>query len=206
MVRARLARHRAEWAEQVATERKAAVEKALEDAKAQRARAETEAARAKSVNEFMRQWLRSAQPGTEGGGREVRLADLLDVADSKMVDSLKDQPAAEMDARLTLAWTYSALWMLDKAERNSRRAYELALQLHGPGSRELLPAAETLAWCLRDGNNAEAEKLIRECIRITERTPETTLGHRAGLRQSLGGILNSQGRKAEAEAEDREAL
>ena len=207
LVRATLARHRAESAEHLANERKTAVEKALEDAKAQRARAETEAARAKSVNEFMRQWLGSARPEAEGGGREVRLADLLDVADSKLTDSLKEQPAAEMDARSMLAWTYDGLWMPEKAERNGRRAYELAVRLHGPGSRELLPAARQLAWALsRNGKHAEGETLVRECLRILEAAPQSALWDKVDLRQALGGLLNSQGRSAEAEAEFREAL
>ncbi len=71
--------------------------------------ARTEARRAKAATEYLHDLLASANPGTVGGGRDVRVVDVLDRAGATLGESLRDQPALELQARWTLGEAYLGL-------------------------------------------------------------------------------------------------
>src|SRR5882672_12722 len=159
LVRARFEQGKHQAAEKVATEQKIAAEKAASQARLAQAEAEREAARSKAINDFMRLMLASAGNSEYGRGREVRLVDVLDGASHWIDDKLKNQPLAEIDARLTLGETYQRLALRDEAVQHTRQAHLLAHKLLGDDAEQTIVAAGALAAALGD------EPLARDAYR-----------------------------------------
>ena len=91
--------------------------------------ARAEAAKARTVQDFLFGMLAAANPDVDG--RDVRVADLLDRAAATIDSSLQDQPEVRGDAHLRLGRTYYELGLLDEARAQLRLALRLHERLHG---------------------------------------------------------------------------
>jgi tetratricopeptide (TPR) repeat protein len=134
----------------------------------ERDRAEQEAAKAETVNEFLQTMLASADPWI--GAREVRVADIIDQAVTEIDRELDAQPEVEAAVRLTLGRTYRGLGLLPEAEVQVRQAIELR--------RSSAPLDELgLADALNDlgvvqytkGEFEAADSLLSEALEIRTR-------------------------------------
>jgi serine/threonine protein kinase/tetratricopeptide (TPR) repeat protein len=90
--------------------------------------AKLQAERFKAVNEFLTNVLAAPDPYKQGG-RDVKVADLLDDAAAQVGDRFRGQPQLEFDARYVLGMTYNSLGIRDEATGQLRAAYLLARTL-----------------------------------------------------------------------------
>jgi serine/threonine protein kinase len=203
LIRARAAQRATEQARNDADAQKNRALGLLKDVERAKQAAEKEARRANASSEFLRRMLASPA-STGGGGREVKVADVLDRA-SRELDDLNDQPDLLADARYTLGQTYMVLGLFDEATREFERSWNLARRSGGPRSEPALRAAAEMVWTamLRpsaDGDAAAREPLARE----TFAAARATLGdlhpvtHQAA--NALASVLNSRADNAGAEA------
>jgi serine/threonine protein kinase/tetratricopeptide (TPR) repeat protein len=161
--------------------------------------AKEQAVKAQTVSRFLEDLLASAQPGAEGG-RTAKVVDLLDRADAQMSAKLRDQPDAEIAARVTLGKTYSALLLYPAAERNYRRAYELAEATSGTEAERTLAIAADLSLTITQsgGDATESRNLAEHTLAVAQRT----LGdhHRVSYSaaSSLGSALIKLGKRDQA--------
>jgi serine/threonine protein kinase len=82
----------------------------------ERDRAATEAAKARSINEFLQQMLGSADP-TGTGSRTVTVVDALSAAERRVDATLGSQPEVAAAVRRTLAATYQGLGEYERADK-----------------------------------------------------------------------------------------
>jgi len=176
---------------------------------AERARqeAETEAAKAVAVSQFLGDLLSSVDPA-KAQGDAVAVTDVLEQASRRIAESdeLADQPGVEAAVRRTIASTYVSLGRYDDAREHLERAVEL---LGWPGSHDpetLSAVAELGVLYQRIGLADEAEKLIRTVLEI--RIETLSEDHPASLTSlnQLADFLFSQGRIDEVEPLDRKTL
>jgi tetratricopeptide (TPR) repeat protein len=110
--------------------------------------------------------LTAADPAAQGN-REVTVAEVLGKASAAAEKNLRDQPAAEADARTLLGSTFHSLGKVDEAVQELERALALRRQVPGPPGAAL---ADTLRSLARSYNNrGEYDKAVavtREAISI----------------------------------------
>jgi non-specific serine/threonine protein kinase/serine/threonine-protein kinase len=117
-------------------------------AQQQRTRAQSEAAIAAAVNEFLQEdLLAQADPENEPD-RDLKLRTVLDRAAQKIEGRFTNQPLVESSIRLTLGQTYLGLGEANAAEPHLRRAVELRTQALGPEHPDTLKAMEWVGQLL----------------------------------------------------------
>ncbi len=185
LVRAREAEARQAQALQLAEERLGQVQR--------------ESARTAATNDFFESMLLAAEP--EAQGRDVRVADLLDVAANGLAASFAAEPAIEASLQDTCGRLYLGLGLHESAEKHLRRALSIRRSILPADAPDTLGTLERLARVLqRQGRLDEAGDLLREVVdgRTAlhgERDPDTLLAQ-----SSLGGLLGDRGELQAAEA------
>jgi serine/threonine-protein kinase len=167
-------------------------------ARAEARRAEVEKLKQEQVSAFLKTTLASADP-VRGEGRKVTVAEILDRASTRITSDLRGQREVEASLRETLGETYLNLGLSREAERELRRALELA----GSGGA---PDRAGLAQALLDqGRYAEAETELKKAIALFRASGERSIrcAHALSL---LMAARQNQGRFAEAAVAGREAL
>ncbi|MBL8900234.1 MAG: serine/threonine protein kinase [Planctomycetes bacterium] len=101
---------------------------------ASQVRAEAQAARAAAVLAFQRRMFRSVDPGENG--REVKVAEVLQMAALEAESGYAGQPEVEAAVRLSLGETFAALSLLDQAEHQFRKALTLLDGVEGAEPRD----------------------------------------------------------------------
>ena len=176
-------------------------------------RANSEAAAAQAVSDFLRNDLLSqASAANQSGARgkpdphlEVRTA--LDRAAARIGGRFNQQPEVEAAIRDTIGLTYGELGLHPEARRQFERALDLYRRALGPEDPKTLRTGSRLADAVGgEGRHAQAEELLGRVLKIQRRTlgPE----HRDTL-QSMRGlaiIYREQGKYPQAEALLREIL
>jgi serine/threonine protein kinase/tetratricopeptide (TPR) repeat protein len=154
MIRSNQAKRRAVEAEKIALDQKKSVIDALDDVKRARVdavanagRAEKEAAKATAISNFL-QSLLMGRADAQGSGRDVRVADLLDIAGSEIDAKLADQPEARLSARVTLGDSYQSLGMYEAAEDSYRRAWDLSRSVNGLASTQTAAIGAKLSMAM----------------------------------------------------------
>ena len=166
------------------------------------------AAKAAAVSSFLQEMLSSVDP-SKALGREVTIRQALEEAAAKVeTGKLQDQPAVEADLRSTIGTTYLALGHYPEAEKHLRAT--LALRRDLPGDDAMMALAGDLSN-LADvanvqGNYAQQEAFMRECLDIQRRLYGGDHREIAGAEQGLAAALRTQGKLAEAEPHYRAAL
>ena len=137
--------------------------------------------------------LRAASPEMYPG-KEIKVVDVLEEAERRIDDSLRDRPLIEAKVRQILAVVNHDLAHFEKALEHSTRAMRLREQQLGADHLETLKSAESRALAFwRLGNLIEARKIL-ERVRATR---ETSLGRtdRRTLQvyNNLALVLDDQG-------------
>jgi tetratricopeptide (TPR) repeat protein len=122
--------------------------------------------------------------------------DVLNVASGEL-DRLKDQPELELDGRITLARTYTALAMHHDATKHFERALALARRLYGPQSEPALRVAAEFAAAGDDPDGA-TEALARDTLQTARRVLGESHPTTFEAANSLAVLLIERSRAAEA--------
>ena len=115
----------------------------------QRDRADTEAATAAAVNNFLQNDLLAQTGADERDGDvppdpDVKVRTLVDRAAASAGKKLAGKPMVEADLRKTLGETYLSLGLLKEAENQLQRAYDLNLAARGPAAQQTLDTLQSL--------------------------------------------------------------
>jgi tetratricopeptide (TPR) repeat protein len=183
----------------------AGVKREARRAEAERDKARLEAEKAERINGFVQDMLGSADP--RWGGKDVKVAQVLDAASSRASDELRQAPEIQAAVQLTIAGSYQALGQLDRAEALVRTALS-TLRGKNPGNdRDVAKALVQLAGIVKArGQPSQADPLYRQALATY---------HDLGLDQSLDAALakgdlasdyQALGRSEEAEKLNRESL
>ncbi|HSM20502.1 MAG TPA: protein kinase, partial [Hyphomicrobiales bacterium] len=144
---------RATKAETLATKR-------LEES--EKARAET-----KAVAKFLTWMLESSRPGEKEGGREVRLADILDIATKKLEAELAGHPERRAHLQWTIGSTYHSLGLYPQAIALQEQVRDYFLKAKGHEYPDTLGSMDNLASSYADaGRRDEALKLREELLAL----------------------------------------
>ncbi len=115
----------------------------------QRDRADSEAATAQAVNDFLQNDLLS-QVGADQQNSgappdpDVKVRTLVDRAAAAIPKKLAGKPMIEADLRKTLGETYLSLGLLKDAESQLRQAYELGSRTRGPEAKQTIETLQSL--------------------------------------------------------------
>src|ERR1035437_585158 len=171
-------------------------------------RAETEAIRSAQVAQFLKDMLRSVEPGAALGQDTKLLRGILDRAAQRVGKDLTNQPLVEAELKLTIGTTYRDIALAAEAERMSRDA--LRLSRASLGETNLLVAHCLIAVASvqkRFGSALEAERLLRQAVAIQRAVPEPDEAAMIDGIDYLSRALRGQKDKAqEAETLAREVL
>jgi len=171
----------------------------------ERDRAENETAKARAVNQFMRETLSAASPYEQGIG--VTITEALDQAAKRIPSSFSDQPEIEAEVRHTIGDTYNALGRYDEAEPLLESALEMRTELVGNDSPETIETMASLAqlsWRKADHEQAIARGYeLLEARRRVYGDPSSDV---AVTLDFLGRVLIEASRYEEAEKVMDEAL
>ncbi len=174
-------------------------------AQGEKKRAQTEAAKANAVSDFLREMLGSANPDALKGS-DYTVRQLLDDFSAGLANQLAGQPEVEATVRATIGRAYFRLGVTDKAQAQLERA--LALQRHISGGSDE-PVAGFLvdyAWvCFEQGQYGRGEPFVREALEIYRKRGT---GGQPVIRAlwTSQRILIAQSRFTEAESVFEEAM
>jgi tetratricopeptide (TPR) repeat protein len=163
-----------------------------------RVRAESALRRARSANAFMVGIFSAARP--DESGRDVRVRDVLSVADLDLARGFDGPPEVETAARATLGASWLALDIVDAAEPHLVAAYELRERTLGPDDPETLDSLRDLATLRsRQGRAQEARRLFEELVERGTRVlgldhpdPWQARAHFAVVLQACGDLTNAE--------------
>ena len=187
----------------------------LEAVRARRAeaRAQTEAAIAKAVNQFLQDDLLSqadpeAQSGVEAApDPEVKARTLLDRAAARVGTRFAGQPLVESDIQETIGNAYAGLGLYALAEKHLRQAYELSAKSRGADDPKTLAILMVVSSAASNQNKdtealAAAKTVFEGQTRVLgPQDPRTVVAM-----QNLGALYLGTGQYAEAEPLLKKAL
>jgi tetratricopeptide (TPR) repeat protein len=167
--------------------------------KAQRAREDLskESRKANALNRFLMDMFKSPKPDEKG--RDVKVADMLDLASEKAGETLADEPGLEVKLRYTLGRSYYGLGLYEEAGEQYQRALSIAESLFDeehPDRLALTGHLATTLWAL--GKYEESEALHRKVIAVQERILGKEHPDTLRSKTNLATTLNDQGKLAEA--------
>ena len=164
------------------------------------ARAATEAASSRAVNEFLQQELLAQAAPENQPDRELTLRTVLDRAAEKIDGHFKDQPLVEADIRATLADSHYSLGDFAASHKQWQRVRELRRQALGADHAKTLHAGAHLVEALRaEGSYAEAEKLSLEVTQAMQRVLGADHSFTLSARNSLALVYSDAGKYSAAE-------
>ena len=143
---------------------------------AQRAKAQTAAAKSEQSVKFMMDMLSAIHPESAMGRDVSVLTDMLQQAERQVATELRDQPEVQADLHGMIGRVYSSLGLYLKAQPHLERARTLHEELLGPQHPASLSVVRELAaLCRLQGHLPEAEGLILRAARLAR----TALGGEA---------------------------
>jgi tetratricopeptide (TPR) repeat protein/tRNA A-37 threonylcarbamoyl transferase component Bud32 len=192
-------RDRATSAEQVATsERNRAV--------IEKQRADTEAATATAINNFLQDDL-LAQASAQSQARpdtkpdpELKVRTALDRAAARIAGKFDTQPLVEASIRQTIGKTYLALGLYPEAQLELVRALDLRRRVLGEEHPDTLTTIDELAFLYgHEGKYLEAEKLTAKVLEARRRVLGEDHPDTLSTMSDLGWVYIQQGKYAQAE-------
>jgi serine/threonine protein kinase/Tfp pilus assembly protein PilF len=167
----------------------------------------TQAAIAKTVNEFHSDMLASADPARLLGDKVTVLQAVTAAVAALDAGKLKDEPLVEAGVRLTIGRTLYSLGRYDLAESNLRKSLQLRRQLLPAVNLDVAESVDSMAGVLHmQGRFAEAEPLHREVLDIRRKLLPANDPLIARALIGVAWVLRDQSKRAEAEQFSREAL
>jgi len=180
----------------------------------ERWRADTEAATARAINDFLQKDLLSqAASATQAGpGRrpdpDIKVRTALDRAASRLTGKFSGQPAVEAAIRQTIGDTYWELALYAEAEQQMTRALELRRRVLGAEHQDTLRSAGTLAQVYQsEGKYDAAEALLNKALEVHRRLGRGNSPEAIAALHTLASIAaESRADFARAELLDRQVL
>jgi eukaryotic-like serine/threonine-protein kinase len=171
----------------------------------ERDRAQLEARKAQRVSAFLADVLRAADPWANG--RDVRVEDLLDLAEARARTELAGEPDVLAEVLTAVGLSYGGLGRYDPAESALAEALRIRRALPGTPAEQLAAAAGNLAGVLvARGDLARASPLLRDAIAAFRPACASDSIRMAALRAQLGQVWQGQGDMAAATREHQAAL
>jgi tetratricopeptide (TPR) repeat protein len=196
----------ATWQAVRATQQRDLAQSAQAAAVEQAGKARLEARRVERINSFLNDMLMAADP-RRARGRDVSVAEILDMAAARVDRELADDPAIEASLRHTIGTTYLSLSRLAEAESQLAKAARLSEELHGPADRRTLSTMNSLAAArYRLGKFDDAAALARRSMALSEKSLGPADSETLRAVNALALVLQEQGRYAQAEPLYRRAL
>ena len=152
--------------------------------------------RAEAVRGFLEEVLVASDPW-EGGG-EASVRDVLDRAASNVAQAYANQPFLEADLRLTLAETYEALGLWDRAERQASIAHDLRRQTIGENHEDTMTALLRVGQGQIGQDKPEAIETLRTVVSGLKSTIGSDAPETVEAAQALATALIRSGDFAEA--------
>jgi len=147
--------------------------------------AKDEAAKAKTINEFLQETLGSANP-IEGSSRDITVLEALKTATEKIQEDFAEQPEVEAELNHTIGVTYLRLGHYEEAERLLRSSLKMWQDLHGPDPPILAEPLTSLGVLRHErGDYKEAESLYRKALEIKRKQ------HRGDENEAVMAILSN---------------
>jgi len=166
---------------------------------AERDRATIEAARATSINTFLREMLASANPWGEGS-RQMTVVDALAAAERRIDTSLADQPEVAVAVKRTIADGYAGLGEFARAERLLNSAVAIT-RPHAERRADLVETLSLLGGVFRQaGRLDDASRVQSEALELGGGLGSEHRGLVASLSQGLAETRREQGQLKEAES------
>jgi serine/threonine protein kinase/Tfp pilus assembly protein PilF len=185
------ASYEAEQQREVALAAKTEVEKEIENVKA--------------INEFLKSIFSSPKP--EENGKEIKVVEVLDRADERIIEAFSDQPENEASLRKTIGSTYLSLGLHESALFHFDTAHQICLDLMGEEHPETLDSMHDVASAFfAQGRYSEAEALHRQVLEARRRVLGEEHPSTLESMRSLAVVFSGQARHSEAEALHRQAL
>ena len=176
-------------------------------------RADTEAAAARAVNEFLQSDLlaqagASAQSGPDTKpDPDLKVRTALDRAAGHVGAKFAKQPLVEASIRQTLGDAYEDLGLYPEAQQHMERALELRRRARGEADRDTLKSMHNLARLLfLEGKYAQAEAPLRSTLAAERRLLGAEHSETLDTMTDLAGVYRALGRYAEAEPLYRKVL
>ena len=180
---------------------------------AEKQRADTEAATAKAVNEFLQNDLlaqagASAQAGpATKPDPDLKVRTALDRAAARIAGKFERQPLVEASIRRTIGNTYMDLGLFPEAQRQWERTLDLQSRVLGEKHPETLQSMNKLALLyLRQGNYAQAEPLLTKVLQAQRSGLGEEHVDTLDTMNNLAVLYRYQGKYAPAEALSTKAL
>jgi eukaryotic-like serine/threonine-protein kinase len=180
---------------------------ALQQAKAEKAKAQTEAVKSQQITQFLETMLQGVGPSVAQGQDTKMLRGILDRTAESVGTEVTNQPAVETEIRSLLGKLYLEIGNYDQAEKMYRAALTINRKLFNPESREVAASLDNLGVALRNEDKMpEAESVHQEALAIRRRLLGSENADVAASINDLAIVFRHEGRKTEAEALTREAL
>jgi serine/threonine protein kinase/tetratricopeptide (TPR) repeat protein len=169
------------------------------EAREQAAIAQTEAAKAQAVLDFLSDIFAAADPQTTGDP-DVTVRQVLDDAVAALDDgSLADQPLVDASVRATIGRIHQGLGLYDEAQRQLTHALELRRDHLDPAHPDIATNLSFLGSIARDrGDESAAEKHFRDALDVLEARGDVPNDRLANVLNNLGLLLWDQRNYGEA--------
>jgi serine/threonine-protein kinase len=168
--------------------------------------AQSEAARARAVTDFLRETIGSAHP-YRGRGRDVTVVEVLGLAVDELGRSFADRPELRAELQQTIGATYASLGRFDEAERLLRSSIETLGRTPGKAEPGVARSLVELGNVYREQSRFDdADRCLQEALRIRERESGPAHPDVAHTLRAIGNLRSRQGRNDEAAALFRRAL
>ena len=142
-------------------------------AQVEKEKAQTEAAKATAISDFLQQMLHSANPDALKGS-EYTVRQQLDDFSAGLANKLKDQPEVEAVVRATIGRAYDRLGLADKAQPHQERVLTLRRRIFGEQADQVAESLVDLSWtCFEQGQFAKGEPYAREALAIYRKHSNT---------------------------------
>ncbi len=156
--------------------------------------ARTQARTATAVQEFITDLFRANSSNQKDPvkARATPARELLDLGAKKIDSAMTDAPAAKLSVLNLLAGLYDELALRKEEIHLRREAVELARDLHGADSIELVAALSDLAGAMHGTDAAgEREPLLREALSILDRNADRESEVRGRLLQKFAELYEA---------------
>jgi serine/threonine protein kinase len=180
---------------------------ALKQAKADKAKAETETAKSQQVTKFLEDMLQGVGPSVARGEDTAMLRGILDQTAERVGAELTNQPAIEAELRGIIGRLYLEIGNYDQAEKMHLAELALSRELFGSQNSQTAASLNDLGnafWKQR--KLVEAEAAYSEALAIRRRLLGNDHADVATTLNSLGAVYRRQRKLAEAETLTREGL
>jgi len=180
---------------------------ALKQAKADKAKAETESAKSQQVTQFLEEMLQGVGPSVALGEDTKLLRRILDQTVGRVGKEMADQPEVEAELRNIIGGLYGELGYPGQGEKMVRQALEIHQKAFGSESLEAAASLNLLGRQLMGQyKRPEAALAYGEALAIRRRLLGQERADTATSLSDLSAVYGEEGKVAEAEAMAREAL